>query len=87
MIASSCYDVFMRTTLVLDDDVYDAVRRRAFDERRSLGAVVSELVHRALDAEPRQQRPIGIYDGQGWMADDFNETPGEVLEALEAPLS
>ncbi|AKN16963.1 hypothetical protein [Mycobacterium haemophilum] len=38
----------MRTTLDLDDDVVVAARELAAGERRSLGAVISELARRGL---------------------------------------
>jgi len=38
----------MRTTLDIDDDVVMAARELAAAERRSLGAVVSELARRGL---------------------------------------
>ncbi|HNM83141.1 MAG: antitoxin [Mycobacterium sp.] len=38
----------MRTTLDIDDDVIAAARELATSERRSLGAVVSELARRGL---------------------------------------
>ncbi|MDX8153164.1 hypothetical protein SK069_16320 [Patulibacter brassicae] len=38
----------MRTTLELDDDVVAVARELAASERRSLGAVVSELARRGL---------------------------------------
>ena len=38
----------MRTTLNLDDDVVAAAKELAAGERRSLGAVVSELARRGL---------------------------------------
>jgi hypothetical protein len=38
----------MRTTLDLDDDVLAAVRERARREKRSAGAVLSELARRSL---------------------------------------
>jgi hypothetical protein len=38
----------MRTTLELDDDVVAAAKELAAIERRSLGAVVSELARRGL---------------------------------------
>ncbi|GAA4816067.1 hypothetical protein ACFQ0K_07655 [Nocardioides caeni] len=45
----------MRTTLDIDDDVLLAVKERARRERRSAGAVLSELAREALNgpgAEP-----------------------------------
>ena len=47
----------MRTTLSLDDDVLLAVKDRARRERRSVGAVLSELARQALTA--RQPEPPG----------------------------
>ncbi|MFZ5851635.1 MAG: antitoxin [Actinomycetota bacterium] len=44
----------MRTTLNLDADVVDAARALARLERRSLGAVLSELARRGL--APREAR-------------------------------
>jgi len=38
----------MRTTLDLDDDVLSAARELAAGERRSLGAVISQLVRQGL---------------------------------------
>lgn len=38
----------MRTTLELDDDLLAAARELAAAERRSLGAVISELARRGL---------------------------------------
>ena len=38
----------VRTTLDLDDDVIAAARELAASERRSLGAVISELARRGL---------------------------------------
>jgi hypothetical protein len=39
----------MRTTLNIDDDVLQAVREIAKRERRSVGAVVSDLLRKALE--------------------------------------
>lgn len=38
----------MRTTLQLDDDVYEAARSLALAEQRSLGEIVSRLARKAL---------------------------------------
>ncbi|KZS75678.1 antitoxin [Mycobacterium kansasii] len=38
----------MRTTLDIDDDVVAAARELAASQRRSLGAVISELARRGL---------------------------------------
>ena len=79
----------MRTTLELDDELHALVRRRAFEERRSIGDVISELALRGLSFEQRQPaaRALGRHDGMIHVAADFNDTPDEVLEALQQPLS
>jgi hypothetical protein len=68
--------------------VYETARRRAFEQRRPLGDVVSELVKRGLAAEQARpvRRPIGLYAGQGRVADDFDATPSDVSESLERGL-
>lgn len=43
----------MRTTLNLDDDVLHAVQERARRERRTAGAVLSELAREALTGATR----------------------------------
>lgn len=42
----------MRTTLTLDDDVYEAAKTLADGSGESLGAVVSELARRGLRPAP-----------------------------------
>lgn len=80
----------MRTTLVLDDGVYDSARRRAFEQRRSLGSVISELAQKGLEAERNGQGARGVrfgaYAGEVWIADAFDETPQAWLDAMEAPI-
>lgn len=78
----------MRTTLTLDDEVYEAARKIAFEQRRALGDVVSELAARGLEAgdSPPPKLTFGFWAGQGWIADDFNDTPPEWLESIEADL-
>jgi hypothetical protein len=51
----------MRTTLDIDDDVLAAARELAASERRSLGAVISELARRGLmpaGVEPDDVLPV-----------------------------
>jgi hypothetical protein len=43
----------VRTTLRLEDDVYQAVKALAEAENRSIGEVASELIRRGLHQEPR----------------------------------
>jgi len=54
-----CYDVHMRTTLELDDDVVRAARAIAAAEGRPLGRVVSELARRGLIPPPLQPEEEG----------------------------
>jgi hypothetical protein len=81
--------VTVRTTLDIDDAVHEAARLRAFQERRSLGDVISELASIGLTVVQRERQPrrIGMYDGQLEIADDFDATPDDVIEATERPLS
>lgn len=51
----------MRTTLDIDDDVVLAARELAASERRSLGAVISELARRGLT--PARVEAPGSADG------------------------
>ena len=43
-----CYDVAVRTTVNVDDDVLDAAKSIARAEGRGVGAVISELARRGL---------------------------------------
>ena len=51
-----------RTQIQLDDATYEAVRRRAFDEGRSMASVVREELAEAFGTETRKRR---------WTIDDF----------------
>jgi hypothetical protein len=46
----------MRTTLRIDDDLMRELRRRAQEERLSLGNLVSRLLRRALEEGPTTRR-------------------------------
>lgn len=54
MSASWCYDVLMRTTLSIDDDVLAAARTLARTQGRSVGAVLSDLARQGLRPPPRR---------------------------------
>lgn len=75
----------MRTTVTIDDDVYERARRIAFEQRRTLGEVINELLVAGLTTSqtPSGRRSLGALRGSIWIADDFDETPAEVLSALE----
>jgi hypothetical protein len=50
----------MRTTIQLDDDVFDLVRRVATGRKVSLGQAVSDLVRKGLTSEARVRRERGV---------------------------
>jgi hypothetical protein len=78
----------VRTTIDLDPEIHEIARRRAFEERRSIGDVISELARRGLDAAaPRRERRLGQFAGLVHIADDFDETPDEILRSLDEPLA
>ena len=78
----------MRTTLTLDDEIYQRARQIAFDERRAIGDVISDLAQAGLNARRAQApaRRLGFWQGKGWVADDFDDTPQEWLDAIDEPL-
>jgi len=63
--------MMVRTQIQLDEETYEALRRRAFTERKSLSAVVRALLAEALGVAPRKKRRprynfdfIGKYPGE-----------------------
>ena len=50
----------MRTTLHIDDDIYDTVRSLAAIERSSVGKVLSQLARRALSPSRPEQSSKGF---------------------------
>lgn len=49
----------MRTTLTVDDDVLAAARELAEQQRRSIGAVISELSRKGLQSGRAERRRDG----------------------------
>ena len=47
----------MRTTLVLEDGIMEAVRKLAAEEDRNLSEVVNELLRQGLDRRLREEHP------------------------------
>jgi hypothetical protein len=78
----------MRTTVSIADEVYDEARRIAFESRRTLGEVINELLVVGLRvvAPPPERRRLGRLRGTITIADDFDDTPAEVLDSLDATL-
>ncbi|HEY0411801.1 MAG TPA: hypothetical protein VGD66_01505 [Allosphingosinicella sp.] len=50
----------MRTTLAIDDDVMLAAKALAAQQRRPVGAVLSELARRSLNQRPAAKTRNGI---------------------------
>jgi hypothetical protein len=77
-----CHSVAMRTTLHLDDDVYEAVRSLAAIERSSVGKILSRLARRALNpARPAtSSKGFPIFDVP---RDARPLTPDMVRDALD----
>ena len=78
----------MRTTVSMDDRIHDEARRIAFESRRTLSEVINELLAEGLKrvARPPVRRQLGQLRGTITIADDFDETPTEVLDSLAEPL-
>ena len=78
----------MRTTVSLDERIHEEARRLAFESRRTFSAVINELLAEGLKqaARPPVRRQLGQLRGTITIADDFNDTPTEVLDSLSEPL-
>ncbi|MSO63327.1 MAG: antitoxin [Acidobacteria bacterium] len=74
----------MRTTLQLDDDVYEVARCLAAAERRSLGEVISQLARRGLAPRDnrRERNGFPVFDVP---PNEPSITPDLVKRALEDP--
>ena len=82
------YRACMRTTIVIDDRLHEEARRLAFESRRTLSEVINELLAEGLKrtaGDPTRRR-LGQFRGSITVADDFNETPADVLRAADEPL-
>jgi hypothetical protein len=51
----------MRTTVMIDDDVYVKVRQMAEDSGRTLGQVVSQLARKGLLYEPLFEAKVPVF--------------------------
>ena len=68
----------MRTTLDIDDDVLAAAKALARRERRSAGAVISELARRALTQGPATD-PAGVAEPEAFYGFDPLPARGVVV--------
>jgi hypothetical protein len=50
----------MRTTVTLDDDVFEAAQSLAASSGKKLGAVLSQLARRGLRSQPAAARKNGL---------------------------
>lgn len=78
----------MRTTVSLDERIHEEARRIAFESRRTLSAVINELLAAGLEqaTRPAARRQLGQLRGTITIAEDFDDTPTEVLDSLSEPL-
>ena len=78
----------MRTTVSLDERIHEEARRIAFESRRTLSEVINELLAEGLKqaTRPTARRQLGQLRGTIAIADDFDETPEEMLDSLAEPL-
>jgi len=81
--ASVYHDVVMRTTVTIDDDVYQSAQHLARVTRRRLGVVLSELARRGLkasDAGPsvREGKRFPCFD----VPDDAPVIPASLIEEV-----
>lgn len=77
----------MRTTIDLDDDLHVKARRLAFEERRSIGDVISEWARRGSGEPADGTRPLGRFAGTASIADDFDDPLDEAQQSIDEPLT
>lgn len=78
----------MRTTVAIDDEVQEILRRKAFEERRSFTDVLNETLARGLQSDATARpRVLGAFTGRIHIADDFDDDLPEVLAALDEPVT
>ena len=71
----------MRTTLSIDDDVFQTVKRYAETRSIAMGKAVSELVRRGFDAPPKTRKVNGlvVFD----LPEDTPQVTSEQVKNLE----
>ncbi len=72
----------MRTTLTVDDDVFEAAQALAASSGKKLGQVLSQLARRGLRAEIKKGRKSGLPVFQ--VAADAEVIPGNRAQRLLA---
>jgi hypothetical protein len=66
----------------VDDDLVKRLKARAAAHGRSAEAEHREILRTAL-SEGSHDLPFGDMRGKIWMAPDFDETPDDILDAME----
>jgi hypothetical protein len=67
----------MRTTLVIDDDVFSAAKEMALMEKKSIGEVISSLARRALSLSEEARKTqngvplLKLRRGRGLVTSEF----------------
>lgn len=73
----------MRTTLSIRDELYEQVRRQAFEQRRSLGEVVNELIETGLKrTHVDKPRTLGTFAGRITLSKDFDDDLEDFTTAM-----
>lgn len=78
----------MRTTLDIDPDILSAVKARARRERRSAGAVLSDLARQSLTGrvEPGPSGEVEVFYGFRPLPADGRRVSNETVERLRDEL-
>ncbi|MFH0788420.1 MAG: hypothetical protein V2B13_12505 [Pseudomonadota bacterium] len=50
-----------RAQIQLEEETFEVLRQRAFQEKKSIAGVIRELIHREITL-PAQQKPLSIKD-------------------------
>lgn len=75
-----------RALIQLDEDTHRRLRQRAFKERRSIAAVVRDMVAVGLDADPDRPRPVRLQQMASVRAGRSRSGRGAVSEQHDAAL-
>ncbi len=66
----------------IEDDLIVRLKGRAAAHGRSAGAEHREILRRAL-SEASQDMPFGVLRGKIHIAPDFDQTPDDIIDAME----
>lgn len=78
----------MCTTVTLDDELHEKIRRRAFEEHRSFTDLLNEVVRRGIaESANTEKRTLGAFAGKIQVADDFDDDLDDMENALREPIA